>query len=41
MLPPDATAVVINGVTYYQSNGVYYQPVMQNGETAYMTVQPR
>ena len=37
-LPPDATPVVINGATCYQSDGAYYEPVMENGVTAYQTI---
>jgi hypothetical protein len=37
-LPPGATATVINGLTYYQAYGVWYQPVFENGVTAYLTV---
>jgi hypothetical protein len=37
-LPSDATSVVINGIVYYQADGTYYLPVMQNGVTAYLTV---
>jgi hypothetical protein len=40
LLPPDATSVVINGIGYFLADGVYYQPVMQNGVTAYLTVPP-
>jgi Family of unknown function (DUF6515) len=39
LLPPDAALVVINGTTYYQADGTYYLPVMQNGVTAFLTVQ--
>jgi hypothetical protein len=38
-LPPDAVSVVINGTGYYQADGAFYLPVMQNGVTAYLTVQ--
>ena len=38
LLPPDATSIVINGIGYFQADGVCYQPVMQNGVTAYLTV---
>jgi hypothetical protein len=38
MLPPDAVSVVINGSVFYQADGTYYMPVMQNGVTAYVTV---
>jgi hypothetical protein len=37
-LPPDATSVVINGVGYFQSDGTCYEPVMQDGVTAYLTI---
>jgi len=36
--PPDAVPVVINGVEYFQADGMFYQPVIQNGVTAYLTV---
>jgi Family of unknown function (DUF6515) len=39
LLPPDAVLVAVNGTTCYQADGVYYLPVMQNGVTAYLTVQ--
>ena len=39
-LPPDAVPVTLNGRLYYQSGGAYYLPVMQDGVTVYMTVQP-
>ncbi|MGA2871716.1 MAG: DUF6515 family protein, partial [Verrucomicrobiota bacterium] len=38
-LPPDATPVTINGLTCYQSDGAYYEPVMENGVTAFLTIQ--
>jgi hypothetical protein len=38
-LPPDAVPVNINGTVYYVADGAYYLPVMQNGVTAYLTVQ--
>jgi hypothetical protein len=38
MLSPDATEVDVNGTGYYQADGVYYLPVMQNGVTAYEVV---
>jgi Family of unknown function (DUF6515) len=38
-LPSDATPVVVNGTTCYQSDGVDYEPVMDNGVTAYQTIQ--
>jgi hypothetical protein len=39
-LPADAVATVINGITYYQAYSVWYQPVFENGVTAYLTVPP-
>lgn len=39
LLPPDAALVAINGTTCYQADGIYYSPIMQNGVTAYLTVQ--
>jgi hypothetical protein len=36
--PSDAVPVVINGIQYFQSGGVYYQPVIQDGVTVYLTV---
>jgi Family of unknown function (DUF6515) len=38
-LPPDATPVTINGITCYQSDGAYFEPVMENGVTAFLTIQ--
>lgn len=29
-LPDDAQSIVINGVQYYESNGVYYEPIKQD-----------
>lgn len=40
-LPSSATQTVINGNVYYQYNGVYYQPIIQNGVTMYVTVAPQ
>ena len=37
-LPPDAVTVVINGGQYFQADGVFYQPVIQDGVTVYLTV---
>jgi hypothetical protein len=39
-LPPDALSANVNGRLYYQADGAYFMPVMQNGVTAYVTVQP-
>jgi len=39
-LPSDTSTVTINGRVYYQARGVYYTPVMQDGVTVYITVQP-
>jgi hypothetical protein len=32
-LPSDAESIVINGIQYYQSNGVYYQPITRDDGT--------
>jgi hypothetical protein len=40
LLPPEASQVSINGRVYYQAFGVYYLPVIQDGVTVYVTVQP-
>ncbi|MGC9943080.1 MAG: DUF6515 family protein [Verrucomicrobiota bacterium] len=40
-LPPDASPITINGIVCYQSDGAVYQPVMENGVTAYVTIQPQ
>lgn len=40
-LPPDAAPVTINGLNCYQADGTCYQPVMQNGAIAYLTIQPQ
>lgn len=38
-LPSGCTAAVMNGVQYQNCSGVYYEPVFQNGSTAYRVVQ--
>lgn len=40
-LPSGATQTVINGTVYYVYNNVYYQPMIQNGVTTYVTVAPQ
>jgi len=40
-LPPDATPVTMSGITCYQSAGAFYEPVMANGVTVYLTIQPQ
>ncbi len=37
-LPPGATATIVNGQTFFLFNGLYYQPVLVNGATAFRTV---
>jgi hypothetical protein len=37
-LPGDCPPVVINGVTYYFCDGVYYQPYIYDGQTIYLVV---
>ncbi|RYZ99644.1 MAG: hypothetical protein EOP47_16205 [Sphingobacteriaceae bacterium] len=38
-LPSGAESIVINGIQYYELNGVYYQPVVKdNGTTVYQVV---
>jgi hypothetical protein len=39
-LPMGVTTVVVNGVTYYLADGVYYQPSLYEGQTVYMVVPP-
>jgi hypothetical protein len=36
--PPGAVQTSVNGQVYYQLNGIYYRPAMQNGVTVYTTV---
>ena len=38
-LPPACTTVHVNGITYYNCNGVYYQPVYDGGNIVYVVVQ--
>jgi hypothetical protein len=38
MLPPGCAPYVVNGITYYGLNGLYYQPVMVGGVIQYRTV---
>ena len=38
LLPPDAVEVIVNGITYYQADGTYYQPVIEDGVTVYLTI---
>ena len=37
-LPLGYQLVVLNGVTYYFLNGVYYQPYIYGGQTVYLVV---
>ena len=37
-LPPGYQVVVINGITYYVFDGVYYQPYIYGGQTVYLVV---
>ena len=37
-LPPGCQVVVINGVTYYVFDGVYYQSYIYGGQTVYLVV---
>ena len=39
-LPPGAMPVYIRGVQYYQADGAYFLPVIEDGVTVYTTVQP-
>ncbi len=38
-LPEDYSTVVINNETYYESEGVYYQPGEQNGQSGYVVAE--
>ncbi len=40
VLPPAYQTVVVNGVTYYLADGVYYQPYIYQGQTVFMVVPP-
>ena len=37
-LPAGAASTTINGQIYFKHQGIYYQPVIANGVTNYMTV---
>jgi hypothetical protein len=37
-LPPDCQTVVNDGITYYLSDGVYYQAYLYGGQTVYVVV---
>jgi hypothetical protein len=37
-LPPGCQLVVLNGITYYLLDGVYYQPYIYGGQTVYLVV---
>jgi hypothetical protein len=37
-LPTDCPPVVLNGITYYFCDGVYYQPYIDGGQTVYLAV---
>jgi hypothetical protein len=37
-LPPDCQTVVIDGITYYVLDGVYYQAYLYGGQTVYVVV---
>ena len=39
-LPDNATTVVVDGQTYYVSNGVYYQECMMGSDVVYCVVAP-
>jgi hypothetical protein len=38
-LPPACTNTVVNGITYYNCNGTYYQPVYDGPNIVYVVVQ--
>jgi hypothetical protein len=38
--PPGSSVLTLNGVSYYLSDGVYYQPYLYEGQTVYMVVPP-
>jgi hypothetical protein len=40
VLPPGYQTVVVNGVTYYVLDGIYYQPYLYEGQTMYLAVPP-
>ncbi len=37
-LPPNTQSVVVNGISFYLSDGIYYQPRLYEGQTVYMVV---
>ncbi len=37
-LPPSCTVLIVNGITYQQCAGAYYQPQFVNGSTTYIVV---
>ena len=39
-LPPACTSVVVNGITYYNCGGTYYQPAYDGPNLVYVVVQP-
>ncbi len=39
-LPSACTSVVVNGVTYYNCGGTYYQPAYDGPNLVYVVVQP-
>ncbi len=39
-LPSACSSVVVNGVTYYNCSGTYYQPVYDGPNLVYVVVQP-
>ena len=39
-LPGACQTVIVNGVTYYFCDGVYYQPYLYGGQTVFMAVPP-
>ena len=39
-LPPACSVVVVNGLTYQQCGGAYYQPQYQGSSVTYIVVNP-
>ena len=39
-LPPSCSSLVVNGVTYYNCNGTFYQPVYDGPNLVYVVVEP-
>jgi hypothetical protein len=39
-LPGGCTSLTVNGLTYYQCNGVYYQPQYSGGNLVYVVTAP-